>query len=164
MDNQQTHFPQTSPRLNFFALGPDAMSAMGALDQRVLQSDMEKSLVELVRIRFSQINGCAFCIDRQVADARRAGESERRLATLQVWRDTSFFSERERVALAWAETLTRIADTHVPDSLWRSVEGLFEHSRPANLTLAINAVNSWNRFAIAFRKLPSPSSQATSPR
>jgi AhpD family alkylhydroperoxidase len=162
MDNQQTHFPQTSPRLNFFALGPDAVSAMGALDQRVLQSDLEKSLVELVRILVLQINACAFDIDRRAADARRAGESERRLATLQVGRDTSFFSER--VALAWAEALTQSADMHATDSLWASAERLFEHSRPANLTLATNAASSWNRFAIAFHK-PQPSSpHATSPR
>lgn len=144
----------SAPRLNFFAHGPDAMRAMGALDQRVAQSELEMPLVELVRIRVSQINGCAFCIDRHMADARRAGEDERRLATLQAWRDTPFFSRRERAALAWAEALTRIADAHVPDALWELMQEAFAPQQLVDLSLAINAVNGWNRFAIAFRKLP----------
>ena len=155
MDTSTCPTALPAPRLNFFALGPDAMRAMGALDQRIAQSDLEKPLVELVRIRVSQINGCAFCIDRHVAEARRGGEDERRLSTLQVWRDTPFFSERERSALAWAEALTRIADAHVPDALWERVDQVFAPSQLIDLTLAINAANSWNRFAIAFRKLPS---------
>lgn len=142
------------PRLNFFAFGPDAMHAMGALDQRVQNSDLERSLVELVRIRASQMNGCALCIDRHVAEARALGVGERRLATLQVWRDTPFFSERERAALEWTEALTLIAEEHVPDATWERVKDVFVPSQLVDLTLAINAVNSWNRFAIAFRKQP----------
>lgn len=144
-----------APRMDFRALGPDAMRAMGALDLRVHHSDLEKSLVELVRIRVSQLNGCAFCIDKHTADARRGGEDERRLTLLPVWRDTPFFSERERAALAWAEALTRIADAPVDDALWSWVEDVFVPSQLIDLTLAINAVNGWNRFGIAFRKLPS---------
>ena len=144
-----------APRLNVFAFGPDAMRAMGMLDQRIAHSDLERSLVELVRIRVSQINGCAFCIDRHSVDARSAGEEERRLSALSAWRDTPFFTARERAALAWAEALTRIADAHVTDELWKVVEGVFVPSQLIDLTLAINAVNGWNRFAIAFRKLPS---------
>lgn len=143
-----------APRLNFFALGPDAMRAMGALDRRIAHSDLEESLVELVRIRVSQINGCAFCIDRHTTDARRAGEDERRLAMLPAWRDAPFYTARERAALAWAEALTRIADGHVADGLWELVKDSFVPSQLIDLTLAINAVNGWNRFAIAFRKLP----------
>ena len=142
-------------RLDFLAFGPDAMRAMRALEQRIEQSDLEKSLVELVRLRVSQINGCAFCVDRHTADLRRAGEDERRLAAVTVWRDTPFFSERERAALAWAESLTRIADAPVPDDLWAFVEDVFLPSQLVDLTLAINTINAWNRFAIAFRKLPS---------
>jgi AhpD family alkylhydroperoxidase len=130
------------------------MRAMGALEQRVAHSGLEKPLVELVRIRVSQVNGCAFCIDRHVADARRAGEDERRLATLQAWGDTPFFSPREQAALAWSEALTRIAGDHVPDALWERVRSEFAPAELVDLTLAINAVNGWNRFAIAFRKLP----------
>ena len=154
MDFPARQTPMPSPRLNFFAMGPDAIRAMGALDLRIDNSDLEKALVELVRIRVSQINGCAFCIDRHMADARKAGEDERRLATLQVWRDTPFFSIRERAALAWAEAITRISDHHVPDELWELVDSVFLPSQLIDLTLAINAVNGWNRFAIAFRKLP----------
>jgi len=135
-------------------MGPDAIRAMGTLDMRVANSDLEKSLVELVRIRVSQINACAFCIDRHMADARKAGEEERRLGTLHVWRDTPFFSLRERAALAWAEAITRISDHHVSDDLWEFVESAFVPSQLIDLTLTINAVNGWNRFAIAFRKLP----------
>lgn len=143
------------PRLNFFALGPEAMQAMLAMDQRVKLSDLEPSLLELVRIRVSQINGCAFCIDRHVKDARALGVDERRLATLPVWRDTPFFSDRERAALEWAEALTRIADGPVPDAIWEQAKGAFVPSQLVDLTLAVNAINGWNRFAIAFRKLPS---------
>lgn len=127
---------------------------MGALDQRIAQSNLEKSLVELIKIRVSQINGCAFCIDRHVSDSRRAGEGERRIVTLQAWRDTPFFSSRERAALAWAESLTSIVNDHVSDALWDTVQSEFSPSDLVDLTLAINAVNGWNRFGIAFRKLP----------
>ncbi|TAH46816.1 MAG: carboxymuconolactone decarboxylase family protein [Dokdonella sp.] len=155
MDTSTHHTALPAQRLNFFALGPDTMRAMGVLDQRIANSDLEKSLVELIRIRVSQINGCAYCVDRHTADARRAGEDQRRLTTLSVWRDTPFFTARERAALAWAEALTRIADAHVTDELWELVEGEFVPSQLIDLTLAINAVNDWNRFGIAFRKLPS---------
>ena len=153
MDTSHLRTPPT-PRLDFLALGPDAMRAMRTLEQRIEQSGLEKSLVELVRLRVSQINGCAFCVDRHTADLRRAGEDERRLAAVTVWRDTPFFDARERAALAWAEALTRIADTPVPDELWKFVEDVFAPSQLVDLTLAINTINAWNRFAIAFRKLP----------
>jgi AhpD family alkylhydroperoxidase len=154
MDTSIYHTALPAQRLNFFALGPDAMRAMATLDQRIAHSDLEKPLVELVRIRVSQINGCAFCIDRHTTDARRAGEDERRLALLPVWRETPLFTRRERAALAWAEALTRIADAPVTDELWAQVEAMFVPSQLIDLTLAINAVNGWNRFGIAFRKLP----------
>lgn len=141
-------------RLNFFAFGPGAMLALATLDQHVTRSDLERPLVELVRIRVSQINGCAYCLDRHMTDARRLGEAERRLSTLQVWRDTPFFSERERAALEWAEALTLIAGNTVTDDLWQRVKLEFPPAQLVDLTLAVSAVNSWNRFAIAFRKLP----------
>lgn len=128
---------------------------MAALEQRIAQSDLEAPLVELIRLRVSQINGCAFCIDKHVSDAIKAGENPRRLATLQAWRDVPFFSDRERAALEWAEAITLIADTHVTDTIWERVQGEFLPSQLVDLTLAVNAINAWNRFAIAFRKLPS---------
>lgn len=105
------------PRLNFFKVSPDAMKAMAGLDQHIARSGFEKALVELVRLRASQINGCAYCIDVHTADARKAGEGERRLATVAVWRETPFFNDRERAALEWTESVTRVADTRVPDEV-----------------------------------------------
>jgi AhpD family alkylhydroperoxidase len=143
------------PRLNFHKSGPDAMKAMTGLEQQIARSGLERPLVELVRLRASQINGCAYCIDVHTADARKAGESERRLATAAVWRETPFFSERERAALEWTESVTRVADTRVPDDVWERVRPLFTPAELVDLTLLVNTINAWNRFAIAFRKLPS---------
>jgi AhpD family alkylhydroperoxidase len=142
------------PRLNFFKSGPEAMKAVVGLDQQIARSSLEKSLIELVRLRASQMNGCAYCIDVHTADARKAGEGERRLATVAVWRETPFFNDRERAALEWAESVTRVADTHVPDEVWERVMPLFTPAELVDLTLLVTTINAWNRFAIAFRKLP----------
>src|SRR5262249_50151105 len=115
---------------------------------------LEKPLVELVRLRASQINGCAYCIDLHSADARKAGEDERRLATVSVWRETPFFSERERAALAWTEAVTLVSQDHVPDAVWEAVRPHFTDAELVDLTLLISTINAWNRFAISFRKTP----------
>lgn len=141
-------------RIDFYKASPDAIKAMVGLEQRIAKSDLEKSLVELVRLRASQINGCAYCLDMHSADARKAGENERRLATLSVWRETSFFTDRERAALAWTESLTLISQTHAPDELWEEVRPHFTDAELTDLTLLVTAINGWNRFSIAFRKLP----------
>jgi len=141
-------------RLDFYKASPDAIKAMVGLEQRIAKSDLEKSLVELVRLRASQINGCAYCVDTHSADARKAGENERRLATLNVWRETPFFTDRERAALAWTESLTLISQTHAPDAVWEEVKPHFTEAELTDLTLLVTAINGWNRFAIAFRKLP----------
>lgn len=141
-------------RLNFYKSGPAAMKAMHGLEARIGASGLEKPLVELVRIRASQINGCAFCLDMHNADARKAGEDERRLATLSAWRETSFFNDRERAALEWTESLTRVADSRVPDDVWERIKPHFTPEELVDLTLLVNAINSWNRFAIAFRAQP----------
>jgi AhpD family alkylhydroperoxidase len=141
-------------RLNFYKSGPNAMKAMLGLEKQVVQSGLEKPLIELVRMRASQINGCAYCLDMHSADARKAGESERRLATLQTWRETTFFTERERAALEWTEAVTEIARTHVPDDVWDRVKPHFTPEELVDLTLLITAINGWNRFAIAFRRMP----------
>ncbi|WP_130618815.1 carboxymuconolactone decarboxylase family protein [Dyella amyloliquefaciens] len=143
-----------SQRLDFYKSSPEAIKAMVGLEQRIGKSGLEKSLVELVRLRASQINGCAYCVDTHASDARKGGENERRLATLSVWRETPFFTDRERAALEWTESLTLIADNHVPDSVWESVQPHFSQEDLTDLTLLIVAINGWNRFAIAFRKLP----------
>ncbi|HET6553141.1 MAG TPA: carboxymuconolactone decarboxylase family protein [Dyella sp.] len=141
-------------RLDFYKSSPDAIKAMIGLEQRIGKSGLEKSLIELVRLRTSQINGCAYCVDQHSTDARKAGENERRLATLSVWRETPFFTDRERAALEWTESLTLIAGNHVPDDVWESVQPHFTPEELTDLTLLIVAINGWNRFAIAFRKLP----------
>ncbi len=141
-------------RLDFYKTSPNAMKAMMGLEQQIARSGLEKPLVELVRLRASQINGCAYCVDMHSSDARKAGEDERRLATVVAWRETPFFSDRERAALEWTESLTLIAQTHVPDDLWNRVKPQFTPEELVDLTLLVNAINAWNRFAIAFRKLP----------
>jgi AhpD family alkylhydroperoxidase len=142
------------PRLNFYKSGPEAMKAMSGLEQQIARSGLEKSLIELVRLRASQINGCAYCIDVHTADARKAGESERRLSTVAVWRETPFFTDTERAALEWTESVTLVANTRVPDDVWNRVKDHFTPAEMVDLTLLVNTINSWNRFAIAFRKLP----------
>ena len=142
------------PRLNFYKASPDAMKAMMTLEQQSSHSTLEKSLIELVRLRVSQMNGCAYCVDLHSTDARKAGEDERRLAGLVVWRETALFGERERAALEWAESLTQVAETHVPDEVWLHVKPYFTETEMVDLTMVINTINAWNRLAIAFRKLP----------
>jgi AhpD family alkylhydroperoxidase len=141
-------------RLDFFKVSPEGTKAMLALEERASQSTIEKPLAELVRLRASQINGCAYCVDMHTADARKGGETDRRLATVSVWRETPFFTERERAALDWTESVTLLAKTHVPDDLWERVKPHFTDQEIGDLTLLIIAINSWNRIAVSFRKMP----------
>ena len=141
-------------RLDFYKASPNAIKAMLELEEHIVKSGLEKPLIELVRLRASQLNGCAYCIDMHSKDARKAGESDRRLATLSAWQETPFFSDRERAALAWTESLTLVAQNHVTDATWGAVRPHFSDAELTDLTLLITAINGWNRFAIAFRKLP----------
>lgn len=141
-------------RLDFYKASPAAIKAVLSLEERVGKSGLEKPLVELVRLRASQINGCAYCIDLHTTDARKGGENDRRLATLSVWRETPFFTDRERAALAWTEAVTLVAQDHVPDAAWEAVRPHFGDAELVDLTLLIATINSWNRFAISFRKTP----------
>ncbi|MBC8741661.1 carboxymuconolactone decarboxylase family protein [Paraburkholderia sp. UCT31] len=109
---------------------------------------------EQVRLRASQINGYAYCVDMHTADARKGGETERRLATVVVWRETPFFTDRERAALEWTEALTLVSHDHVPDAVWQAVRPHFSDEELVDLTLLVSAINAWNRFAISFRKMP----------
>ena len=127
---------------------------MRGLEKYVRECGLEHSLLELVKTRASQINGCAYCIDMHTKDARAAGETEQRLYALSVWRETPFFSGRERAALEWTEALTRITESDVPDDLYQHVQAHFSDVELANLTLAIVAINGWNRLSIAFRAVP----------
>jgi AhpD family alkylhydroperoxidase len=141
-------------RLNYAKVAPKAFQAMYQLESYVRNCGLEASLLELVKIRASQINGCAFCLDMHTKDARAAGESEQHIYLLSAWREAPFYSERERAALEWTEAITLIADNHVPDEIYESVKAHFSEEELVNLTLAINTINSWNRLSIAFRALP----------
>jgi AhpD family alkylhydroperoxidase len=142
------------PRINYVQAAPDAYKAMRGLEEYVASSGLEKPLYELVKTRASQINGCAFCLDMHTKDARKAGETEQRLYALSAWRETPFYTERERAALEWTEALTLISDTDVPDALYENVRKQFSESEIVALSMAIIAINGWNRLAISFRTVP----------
>jgi AhpD family alkylhydroperoxidase len=141
-------------RIDFYKASPDAIKALIALEAAVIKLGFEAPLLELVKLRASQINGCAFCVDLHTSDARKRGETERRLYAVSVWRETPFFSARERAALAWTEAITNIAQTHAPDEDYNNLSTHFSEREMVNLTLAINTINSWNRLSIGFRKMP----------
>jgi AhpD family alkylhydroperoxidase len=141
-------------RLDYRRASPGAVAAMAGLEQFVRDAGLEKPLLELVKTRVSQINGCAYCLDMHTKDARAAGETEQRLYTLSAWRETSFFTDRERAALAWAESITRIADGPITDALYDTVRQHFSEKELVDLTLAIIAINGWNRFAVPFQAEP----------
>ena len=127
------------------------VSALLALQREVETSGLEHSLIELVKIRASQINGCAYCLDMHTKDARALGETEQRIYTLNAWRETPFFNDRERAALEWTEALTLISTSHAADEIYDRVRVHFEERELVALTFAIMAINSWNRLAIALR-------------
>lgn len=134
-----------------FSFQHPGIQALRGLETYLQDCRLEASLLELIKMRASQINGCAYCLDMHSKDARAAGESEQRLYTLDAWRETPFYSERERAALAWTEAVTRVADTHVPDDVYEQAAQHFDESELLDLTLAITAINSWNRLAISSR-------------
>lgn len=138
-------------RLNYAKAAPGAYRAMSQLENYVRNCGLETSLIELIKTRASQINGCAYCIDMHTKDARAAGESEQRLYLLSAWREAPFYSERERAALEWTEALTLISNNQVPDEIYERVRPHFTDEELANLTLAIATINAWNRLAISFR-------------
>jgi AhpD family alkylhydroperoxidase len=130
---------------------PEVYRAMLALESAVRAGGLDTNLLDLVRLRASQINGCAYCIDMHSKDLRAEGESEQRIFLLQAWREAPFYSDRERAALAWTEAVTRIAEGHVPDEVYDEVRQQFSDDELVKLTLAVVAINGWNRFGIAFR-------------
>ncbi len=142
------------PRLNYAEASPEALHAMRLLEGAVLKSGLEPSLLELVKLRASQINGCAFCIDMHTRDAIKHGEDTRRLFLVSAWREAPLFTPRERAALAWTEAVTEVSTSHVPDELYEKVREHFTDKELTNLTLAVVAINGWNRFAISFRIIP----------
>jgi len=133
---------------------PEVYRAMFALESAVKATGLESDLLNLVKLRASQINGCAFCINMHSKDLRAEGESDERIFLLDAWREAPFYSERERAALAWTEAVTLIAQSHVPDEVYEQARQHFTDDELAKLTLAVVAINGWNRFSIAFRAVP----------
>src|SRR5262245_51462369 len=140
-------------RLDYPRLAPEAARALYGLGNYLAGCGLEHALLELIKTRASQINGCAFCIDMHTKDARAAGETEQRLYALNAWRETPFFTERERAALAWTEAVTRIGNG-VPDDLYEEARQQFSEKELVDLTWAVAAINAWNRVAISFRSVP----------
>jgi AhpD family alkylhydroperoxidase len=141
-------------RIEFHRVSPAAVNAMLALQTYVNGCGLEHSLLELVKLRASQINGCAYCIDMHTKDARAAGESEQRLYLLSAWRESPFYSDRERAALQWTESVTLLSETNVPDEDYALSRAHFSEEELVNLSMAIVAINGWNRLCVGFRRLP----------
>jgi AhpD family alkylhydroperoxidase len=161
MDNQGKEKIRADPSedkaiksINYAKLAPDAIHAIRTVELHVRQCGLETRLLELVRLRASQINHCAYCLDMHSKDARARGETEQRLYALSAWRETPFYSERERAALAWTEAVTLISQNHLPDDLHESVRKHFSEKEVVNLTMTVIAINGWNRLAISFRVEP----------
>lgn len=142
------------PRIDYSKAPAGALQVMQGLEGYIRQSGLEHSLLELIKTRASQLNGCAYCIDMHTKDARAQGETEQRLYALSAWRETPFFSDRERAALEWTESLTLISENHVPDDVYERVRQHFSETELINLTMAVVAINGWNRIAISFRAVP----------
>ena len=138
-------------RINAYEKGQGAIKAMMNLEIYLAKSPIEKNLLHLIKYRVSQINGCAYCLDMHSKDLRAAGETEQRLFVLDAWQEAPFYSERERAALLWAESLTKITEGHVPDEVYEEVRAEFSEEELIDLTLAVTTINSWNRISIAFR-------------
>ena len=141
-------------RLNYLRAFPEGFTALQNLEKVMRSSDLEPLLRELVKIRASQLNGCAYCIDMHTQDARAQGETEQRIYALSAWRETPFFSPRERAALAWTEAITNIQQGHAPDAVYEEARKEFDEAALVKLTFAIIQINAWNRLAIAFRAEP----------
>lgn len=143
------------PRIDYRKnMSKDALQALYALEQHVRRSGLETKLLELVRMRASQINGCAYCIDMHSKDARAEGETEQRLYGLSAWREAPYYTDRERAALEWTEAVTLVSRDQVPDDVYERTRKHFSEAELINLTLAAVTINSWNRLAIAFRAVP----------
>jgi AhpD family alkylhydroperoxidase len=142
------------PRIDVRKYAPEAQKAMFALEQYIAGCGLEPALVHLLKMRASQINGCAYCIDMHSKDARSLGETEQRLYELDAWRETPFYTDRERAALSWTEAVTLVSQSHVPDSVYEEVRKYFSEKEIVDLTFVVTTINAWNRLAIAVRAVP----------
>ena len=141
-------------RIDLMHVNPGIIQSMLGLERQVHQARFDSKLLDLVRMRASQINGCAYCLDMHSKDARANGETEQRLYGLEAWRETPYYSERERAALEWTEALTLVTETHVPDEVFERVREQFSEDELAHLSLAVVAINGWNRLNVAARTVP----------
>src|SRR6187200_3517761 len=141
-------------RINLMNVNPGILQAMLGLEKQVSKSRLDTKLLDLVRMRASQINGCAYCLDMHSKDARAAGETEQRLYGLNAWRESPYYSARERAALEWTEAVTLVSETHVPDDVYERVREQFSEDELAHLSLAVVAINGWNRLNVAARTVP----------
>ncbi|HEV8582113.1 MAG TPA: carboxymuconolactone decarboxylase family protein [Thermoanaerobaculia bacterium] len=141
-------------RINYAKAAPGVYDAMDSLDQYLQQCGLEKSLLFMVQLRVSQINGCAYCLDMHWKDLRATGEAEQRLYSLDAWRECPYYTDRERAALAWAEAVTLIIGGHVPDAVYEEVRPHFSEKELSDITLAVAAINAWNRLSISARLVP----------
>src|SRR5215208_3327255 len=137
------------PRMEHWKVAPGGFKAMQSLEAYLRESGLEKALLHMVKLRASQINGCAYCIDMHWKDARALGESEQRLYGLDAWEESPYYSEKERAALAWTEAVTLVAETHVPDAVYDRARSHLSEKELVDLTWAVAAINAWNRMAIA---------------
>ena len=142
-----------TPRMNAFKAAPEAMQALLALDAYVKQCGLEDSLLELIKIRASQLNACAYCIHMHTREARAKGEQEARIYLLDAWQESPLYTERERAALAWTEAITLIATSHAPDEVYAHVRHHFSEAEVVKLTMAIGNINVWNRFGVGLRNV-----------
>src|SRR5271169_3905745 len=151
------------PRIDGRRHAQEAQKAMYALEKYLAECGLEHKLLHLLKMRASQINGCAYCIDMHSKDARALGETEQRLYELDAWRETPFYSDKERAALAWTEAITLVSETHVPDSVYEEVRKYFDEKEIVDLTFVVTTINAWNRVAIALRAVPGHYRAAASP-
>ncbi|HYR89340.1 MAG TPA: carboxymuconolactone decarboxylase family protein [Terriglobia bacterium] len=141
-------------RFNYVEIAPGAYKAMLGLEQYLHECGLEEPLIHLIKLRASQINGCAYCLDMHWKDLRAIGEKEQRLYSLDAWRECPYYTDRERAALEWTEAVTLVTNGHVPDSVYEKVRPFFKDKELADLTLAVATINAWNRLAISSRTVP----------
>lgn len=141
-------------RIHYTRVSPGGYYAMAGVEKYIRECGLEEGLINLITLRASQINGCAFCLDMHWKDLRAAGETEQRLYSLDAWRECPYYTNRERAALAWTEAVTQVSETHVPDEVYEQVQREFHEKEIADLTLAIATINAWNRLAVAGRTIP----------
>lgn len=141
-------------RLNYYQASPEAVAPLVALEKYLSSTGLDPVLLEIVKLRASQINGCAYCVDMHLRKLRELGEDDQRMGMITVWWEATCFSGRERAALAWTEAVTLVAETRVPDAVYEQARGEFDERELVDLTMAVVAINSWNRLAVSFRAVP----------